>query len=660
VRRAPGLVSRDLAAASAFGSVALSGVLPLPVLVVFPIAFVLSLFGVRPLAGRRAASVIVLLIIALALFGAVLLSTLDLVVAAVSFATLVTCHRMLADPSAQASRQVLLSGLLLVSGGAALTGEVAFALFLLSFFVAATWSMAWLVLSTDHQELEAEERRSITRQLLLGCVASLVMGLAFFIVFPRLSWNLATRRAAPGLGGVTGMSDTVRLGGGGDIKTSARVAFRVQLLPDSTADRLDAYFVGRHFDAFDGTEWSSTGVPSVPAGRVALHRAMAGRALLTQDYELTPAYGSRTLVAIDTPTSFGRLRGLSLSGSQPIQLIHVPGDQILAAIESNGLTYAASSDVSAGVDIDAPTSAMSAVPSLDPRILALANELGGSSPGDEAIARTLERQLRSRYGYTLELPGDVNDPLADFLFVRKAGHCEDFATALAVMLRLRGIPSRIATGFFGGERSGLRYVVRAGDAHAWVEAFVDGAWLRLDATPDAGRTRTVSQLAAFVAAAWERLEDWWRLQVLDYSFSDQVQFARTLVRPPNRSANPASEQSADGTGLGTTRRWAPWAAAGVVVVLLVLLLLRRRQRPPTHPAEQFLSEIEGRLRQRQIAQVDSLPLEELTRSLAQQRHPVAPALAAACRRYLAARFGGAPISAEERTRLIAALESPSA
>ena len=70
----------------------------------------------------------------------------------------------------------------------------------------------------------------------------------------------------------------------------------------------------------------------------------------------------------------------------------------------------------------------------------------------------------------------VRDPLADFLFVRKQGYCEYFASAMAVMLRAEGIPSRVATGFQSGyfnDVSGL-YVVRASDAHAWVEAWIEG------------------------------------------------------------------------------------------------------------------------------------------------------------------------------------------
>ncbi len=656
--RAPGLISRDVAAAAAFGSVALSGTLPLPVLIVFPVSLVLSLVGVRPLAGRRTAAVIALLVIGLLLFGAVALSTLDLVIAAVSFATLVTCHRMLADPTPQASRQVLLSGLLLVSGGAALTGEILFAVLLLIFFVAATWSLAWLVLGADHEVVDVDERRAISRQLIAGSAATLAMGLAFFLVFPRLSWNFASRRVAPGVGGVTGMSDTVKLGGGGDIKTSARVAFRVEIIPDPDKERLDAYFVGRHFDAFDGTEWTSTAVATAPAARIGLHRETPRINTVTQEYETTPAYGSRTLVALDTPTLFGRVRGLSVSGAQPMLLIHAPGDQVLAALDANSLTWSASSAPVPRIDRDEPSPAATRLPKqLDPRIRPLADRLSQGATGPGAIARTLEQELKRQYAYTLELPGDVGDPLADFLFTRKAGHCEDFATALAVMLRLEGIPSRITTGFFGGERSAARYVVRAGDAHAWVDAWVDGAWVRLDATPDAGRSLASGRWSQAIARLWEQIEQWWRTRVLDYSFSDQLNLARSLVRPPRSAVE--SDPATESGPVGDQRRSLGLAVLVIGALLAIVWWRRRGRTPPRHPASAFLDQIEARLRARGI-DVDAAPLEELTAVLRARNHPVAVPLAAACRRYLEARFAGAPLSADERTRLLSALESPPA
>lgn len=128
-----------------------------------------------------------------------------------------------------------------------------------------------------------------------------------------------------------------------------------------------------------------------------------------------------------------------------------------------------------------------ALPRLDPRIAALAHSITARSGTDLDRARAIERRLRTEYLYALEMPShEPADPLADFLFTRRRGYCEYFASAMAVMLRSIGVPARIATGFQSGlfnPITGL-WVIRASDAHAWVEAWIPGTgWSTFDPTP---------------------------------------------------------------------------------------------------------------------------------------------------------------------------------
>jgi hypothetical protein len=127
------------------------------------------------------------------------------------------------------------------------------------------------------------------------------------------------------------------------------------------------------------------------------------------------------------------------------------------------------------------------VPRLDSRIPQLARQITFSSGDNYAKARAIEKYLQSNFTYTLQLPRTrPPDPLAHFLFNRRSGHCEYFASAMAVMLRTLFIPSRVITGFRGGEFNDItgQYIIRAKDAHAWVEAyFPDRGWVTFDPTP---------------------------------------------------------------------------------------------------------------------------------------------------------------------------------
>ena len=124
---------------------------------------------------------------------------------------------------------------------------------------------------------------------------------------------------------------------------------------------------------------------------------------------------------------------------------------------------------------------------LDPRIPELARKLADAEPSPYRRASAIQRYLTTQYGYTLQLPSQPPaDPLADFLFHRRRGHCEYFASSMAVLLRTVGIPSRIITGFRGAQFNQINstYIVRASDAHSWVEAFIPGAgWIAFDQLP---------------------------------------------------------------------------------------------------------------------------------------------------------------------------------
>src|SRR5262249_35384648 len=182
---------------------------------------------------------------------------------------------------------------------------------------------------------------------------------------------------------------------------------------------------------------------------------------------LLPAYGSRTLVALDAPIVFSDAEVHQPTFTVRTDLIAAGDREVRLVGSSDSVSYRAFSVVSlwsrATLSEDERRRRLQLPASLDPRIPELAEQLAEGTGTDFAVARQLERGLKIHYGYTLQLPGPVKDPLADFLFDRRAGHCEDFATALAVLLRARGIPSRVVVGFNGGARSPRHYPLPARD-----------------------------------------------------------------------------------------------------------------------------------------------------------------------------------------------------
>ncbi|MDX8152809.1 transglutaminaseTgpA domain-containing protein [Patulibacter brassicae] len=136
----------------------------------------------------------------------------------------------------------------------------------------------------------------------------------------------------------------------------------------------------------------------------------------------------------------------------------------------------------------------------------IADELGDDAGSQLEVVRRVRDHLRSsgRYRYTTDVPRAGADPLLDFLTTTRAGYCQQFAGAAALLLRLNGVPTRVVSGFATGTREHGRWVVRDQDAHAWIEVYFPGTgWVPFDVTP-AGDAATVDDVDPLAAAATGR------------------------------------------------------------------------------------------------------------------------------------------------------------
>ena len=170
------------------------------------------------------------------------------------------------------------------------------------------------------------------------------------------------------------------------------------------------------------------------------------------------------------------------------------------------------------------------LPPLDARIPALAAQISSKSKNDYDRAANIEAYLQGHYAYTLDLSGPpTSDPLANFLFARRSGNCEYFASAMTVMLRAIGIPARYVTGFGPGEYNDLGgdYIIRQSDAHAWVEVyFAKYGWITFDPTPS-GNGRH-DGLFSRLGMYWDWFQFTWSEWVINYDFVHQLTLGRNL------------------------------------------------------------------------------------------------------------------------------------
>ena len=146
----------------------------------------------------------------------------------------------------------------------------------------------------------------------------------------------------------------------------------------------------------------------------------------------------------------------------------------------------------------------------------LAAQLHTTAPGDPATtAEHFAQWLRKSRRYALPGEDGASASLAEFVLGHGGGHCEYFAATLAFMLRSRGIPCRLVTGYLASEIDDAtgELVIRRRDAHAWTEVWTGTSWLTVDPTPAAEMEQaqeqavsgTLHDMTAWLRSAWGKL-----------------------------------------------------------------------------------------------------------------------------------------------------------
>ena len=366
-----------------------------------------------------------------------------------------------------------------------------------------------------------------------------VLALPLFLVAPR-SGAAAFLRGGAGLSNFIGFSESVSLGEIGTLKRDNAVVMhiRVEGNPDGRAIR----WRGVALDEFTGRGWRKSAVArrteqkNNERGLFQLGTTESLNRLTTQTVFLEP---------IESPVLFAATRPVAIQGDFSFVRVDSEGSVQTRKLGFDRLMYKALSDMTepdvARLQRDRqPYPAaferyLQLPASLDPRIAGRTNAMivNADARNRYDVARAIETQLQEDYGYSLEMKASGPDPLADFLFNVQEGHCEYFSTAMAVMLRSRGIAARVVNGFLPGEynEAADAYTVRQSDAHSWVEVYFpeSRSWVTFDPTPAAGRTETVStgiaaQLGKYAAA----LELLWFQYVVGYDKQEQRSLASYL------------------------------------------------------------------------------------------------------------------------------------
>ena len=530
-------------------------------------------------------------------------------------------------------------------------------------------------------------RRLVGASFLVGTAAlSLPLFLStalLFLAFPRVGLGFL----AIGDGRTThvaGFGEDVTLGDIGVIRDDPTIVMHLvppEPLRRGTPDRLAVLLRGTSFDTYDGRRWSRARGGGTRIRRIEddfpitrfqdpdrdlawdisltlLDQEVVFLPEQTVSIEVPPRFASGidvgrelTLYAghelrYEDPDALGlRYRAWTASGRRPEPLETISGDDLVRYL---------------------------AVPEGHEELLRLAQAWTRGAQTDRQRAERILEHLRGpefSYSLTMEDPGE-RPPLITFLEVTRRGHCEYFASAMAILLREVGIPSRNVTGFSGAHYNayGGYWVVRSGDAHAWVEGFLDGeGWVTFDPTPPSEDFAASGGLVRELSAIVDALRTEWETWIIGYDLRSQ----RTLARELGDFFGGGRESERRLVGEEAPEDDSPVRAIGTVVLLVLLVIAADRayrafRKPRTRAQSvpeaareivKLYRELEGELTRMGVPRSPSVTPLEHARALVERQAPGAAIVDLVTRRYVEVRFGGRPAIASEIAELRRELRS---
>ena len=528
---------------------------------------------------------ILIIVVAIALFAQYLTNPLiDIMALGVRFVLVLTLIKLFSRQGPRDELQIYALSFLTMGAASTLYEDFLYGILFGLYVLSGTFGLALFHLKTEAQRHRrgAPVRGSPFDRFYVFILAGISLlivlsSLLIFFGFPRIGLGLFADSSRDSIS-IAGFSEEVEVGDHGSIRDDPSVVMRVEFDDERPNDYASYRWRTMTFDHYNGRSWSrqlrdtdrsvsysmarrynldflyrpylrehfnddEATVVEVflePLGSNVLPTLWPTSQIQLGDADSSPFVGSST-PSLRTD-DYGDLRH-TLDGNAGInyELTVQPRPEIAELRRQSGRQ----------LNPDDATRYLQ-LPDMDPRVVELAESLTGEANAPYEKAEAIAEHFNAEFAYSLDLPQiEGDDPVAEFLFDHRYGHCEYFATSAAMLLRSAGVPTRLVNGFLGGTWNdvGDYLTVRQGDAHAWVEIFVpELGWVPFEPTPPIESTFLErAGISQFVSDSVDTMRHTWTVWFLEYDLQRQIGLFREIgqaLAPEGLDVDDTSESEA--------------------------------------------------------------------------------------------------------------------
>ena len=334
-----------------------------------------------------------------------------------------------------------------------------------------------------------------------------------FVIMPRSNYpffDILNRQDKS----LPGFAESIQLGSVSNIDIDERVAFRVKM---PAINKKDLFWRGIELNIFDGNKWTYQNFYENNK------KWLENKKAIKQEIYLQPL-GSQYILSLDKP----------IKVTDDKNNIIIKDHMLLLKRKVNRpIHYTAFSIPSAVIyQPNIHKNVYTQLPVINKRIVELANQLKGRSEL-ETVQSTLKYLNSNEFKYNIKDLPVSDSPLYEFLFEKKSGNCELFASAFAVILRLNGIPVRLISGFYGGEYNDYfnYYAVFLKNSHVWAEVWINGRWIRVNPSPVAVESTFREDYFKNIRMFFDSLQYYWTIYVINYDLEKQIKLFKKVQQP---------------------------------------------------------------------------------------------------------------------------------